>query len=88
MNYINKIIITSSGLERVNGAYIRNSSTDRRFLAATGCFIEQTCEGWYLVDYTTNEQVFLFDFSFENVFVAGDGITPLPIFTIQTSEIT
>jgi hypothetical protein len=88
MNFINKIIITSLGLERVSGEYNRTQQTEEVFISNEGNFIELTIDGWFLVDKITNEQIFLFDKDFKNVYLVGDCIEPIPTFSVFFNQVT
>jgi hypothetical protein len=86
MLFVQKVIIRGAGIVTSNGEYIRNSDQEARFLNnSNNSHIEHTVDGWFVVDFTTNDQTYLFDHNFQTVIPVGDAIEPIPIFEIVYS---
>jgi hypothetical protein len=82
MDHIEKIILQNGGIETSNGEYIRNPNEDYWFFSENGSHIEKTIEGWYVFDAVLNEQTYMFDENFKNIYAVGDCIIPTPDFLI------
>ena len=79
---IQKITITNAGANTSNGTYIRQ--TEKRFNCEENeNHIELTVDGWLLIDHSLDEQTYMFDIDFQNVFSVGDCIEPVPNFSIS-----
>jgi hypothetical protein len=75
----NKILIKNAGVYSSNGEYV---FSDENTYISNNNHIEKTADGWFLVDGTINDQTYMFDFNFENVYAVGDCIEPVPEFEL------
>lgn len=86
MDYIQTIVIQNAGAPSSNGIYSRDSGGNTWFYSGNGSHIENTVDGWYLIDAVRQEQTYLFDENFETVTAVGDVILPVPTFELFYSE--
>jgi len=82
---IEKIIITSAGVETSNGVYERVA--EKKFICVENQnSINLGIDGWTLNDTTVDDQTYMFDKDFNIVFSIGDCIEPSPNYELIYSE--
>lgn len=74
-----KILVRNAGAPSSNGEYVLSSEN---IYISNNNHIEKTVDGWFLVDGTINDQTYMFDFNFENVYAVGDCIESVPEFEL------
>lgn len=76
----NKILIKDAGVLSSNGEFFL--SKEDWYIGPNNNHIEKTVDGWFLVDGSINDQTYMFDFDFKNVYAVGDRIEPVPEFEL------
>jgi|688.fasta_scaffold844342_2 hypothetical protein len=81
---IQKIILSGAGAEYSNGEFLisNDDGNNQRFVNQNKSYIEKTIDGWILIDFSENDQTYAFDENFENVFLAGRALEPVPAISV------